>query len=82
MSRDEIESKLLDVFKRAFGREFAGIDHSVDSVEEWDSLSHIKLILLIEEEFDLMIDPDQLADLYTSFEEIVRFLTDQPGKTS
>ncbi len=79
MTRAEIETKLLEVFKQAFTRGFSGTNHSVHSVEDWDSLSHIRLILLIEQEFSLMIDPDQLADLYTSFENIVTFLESQSG---
>ena len=32
-------------------------------IEEWDSLGHIGLIVKIETEFDLIFDPEDLADL-------------------
>jgi acyl carrier protein len=74
MNRSSIEQRLRMVFERSFGRPFVGSDHSVQSVEEWDSLSHVKLVLNLEKEFDLIIDPDAMAELFDSFHRIQRFL--------
>ena len=46
---------------------------SQDSVQAWDSVAAITLINLIEEEFEIEMDFDQVADL-TSFAAIAEYL--------
>lgn len=46
---------------------------SVNNSPEWDSLTNIQLVSLLEEEFDLEINSVDLEDLY-SFEMILDFL--------
>jgi len=41
--------------------------------ERWDSLAHLSLVMAIEEEFDVELDPDTLVEL-DSFETAVRIL--------
>lgn len=43
------------------------------SVPKWDSLATITLLALIEEEFDLRLDPGELENL-VSYESILTFL--------
>ncbi len=43
-------------------------DHDVDSLEyrsiaNWDSIAHMSLVAAIEDEFDLMLDTDEVLDL-------------------
>ena len=40
-------------------------DLSSASVETWDSFRHLQLILAIESEFGVQIDPQQIPDLTT-----------------
>ena len=75
MEYRKVEESLRAVFKRVFRREFAGSDITVEDVEEWDSLSHIQLIIDIESEFDIAVDPDDIPMLYSSFSVIVDYLT-------
>lgn len=36
---------------------------SPDSIESWDSLNHMKLILALEEEFDIEFTDDQIINM-------------------
>jgi acyl carrier protein len=47
-----------------------GADASTDTVATWDSLNHMKLILTLEEEFDLAFDESQIEHM-TSLPKIV-----------
>lgn len=71
---DLIEKRLQQCFKRAFRRTIKSENIKVQDIEEWDSLSHIKLIMELEYEFNIDIDPDIIAELYSDFQTIVGFL--------
>lgn len=49
------------------------------SIESWDSLRHIQLILALESEFGVEFDPQDIADL-TSVSAIQRALLEQDAK--
>lgn len=71
----DLEKRILQVFKRVFHRDFSKVDKiSVREVEEWDSLSHVVLMIELETEFDIQIDPESIALLYSSFSVIHRYL--------
>ena len=55
MERKEIFSKLNDIFADVLDIENVELDDttSADDIEEWDSLSHIQLIVAIEKAFRL-----------------------------
>jgi acyl carrier protein len=36
---------------------------SSDNIEKWDSLSHIKLVMAIEAEFNVKLTPDDMMDM-------------------
>lgn len=40
-------------------------DSSSDTIETWDSMSHINLILAIESEFKVSLSPDEAMDMLT-----------------
>lgn len=72
---DNVEQRLETVFATVFPdlppREIKSA--SQDSVQAWDSVAAITLINLIEEEFEIEMDFDQVADL-TSFSAILEYL--------
>ena len=39
------------------------VDSSPESIEQWESMKHINLVLAIEEEFDIQFDDEQIAEL-------------------
>ena len=63
--------RLNSVFNRVFRREFSNHNIVVDEVEEWDSLSHIKLMMELESEFKVNIEAKHISDLYSSSETII-----------
>lgn len=44
-------------------RDKLSIDSSPESIEQWESMKHINLVLAIEEEFDVQFDDEQIAEL-------------------
>lgn len=72
-----IEERLNRVFKTVFDNESIEInpDLTADDVDEWDSLSHINLMIAIELEFGIEFDQSEIqnfanvGELMTSIEE-------------
>jgi acyl carrier protein len=59
------ESKLKQVIADVFGIEIEtiGEDTSVDTVQEWDSLKHLNLVLVLESEFDVSLSEEQTVQI-------------------
>lgn len=59
------EAKLKSVIATILEIDEAGIgqDTSMDTVESWDSIKHMDLILAIEEEFGVSVPDEEAADL-------------------
>lgn len=72
----ENAKKYDEIFMEAFevGEEELGPDFSMDSREEWDSIGHMNLISMIEEEFDITLDDEDILALisYESGKNILR----------
>jgi acyl carrier protein len=54
----EVVGSVLDVPPASIGE-----DTSTDTVDGWDSLAHMNLILAIEEELDVTLPDEEAADL-------------------
>lgn len=70
MSSDvSIENKLKTVFSDVFGIETEEIDSksSPDSIENWDSLKHVVLVVALEQEFGIKVEPENAMEMI-SFE--------------
>lgn len=59
------ESKLKQVMASVLGVPADSIDESTstDTVADWTSLAHLNLIVALEEEFDVMLPDDEVAEL-------------------
>jgi len=68
------DGQLRRVFQRVFRREFSGSNAAVADVPGWDSLTHIKLVMELEREFGISIEPDEIPPLYSDFETVRRFV--------
>ena len=70
-----IESKLIKLFQIIFKikdeKKIKNIE--VNSFPEWDSITHIKMILNIENEFDIEIPEEDIEILY-DFENIKNYI--------
>lgn len=75
-----IESKLLECMKTVFPtvseEKLPGA--TMENLGEWDSLSTVTIVALIEESFGIEIEPEDLVKL-TSFESIASFLQQEEG---
>jgi acyl carrier protein len=49
---------------------------SAETLSEWDSLKHLQLMLMLEEEFHVQVSPETMEQL-TSVEHIVSWLEEQ-----
>ena len=59
------EQKLKDVLAKTFNVDVNSIveDASPDTIENWDSLRHMNLVLALEEEFDVELTDDQVVEI-------------------
>lgn len=63
MDEQEIYAKLAPIFQDVFDDESI-VPHAemvADDVEEWDSLSHIRLILALEQAFDVRFTASEVG---------------------
>jgi len=64
-NRDEISARLSGVFRDVFDDESLRIydKMTADDLEEWDSLSHITLVLAVEREFGIKLKAAEVGGL-------------------
>ena len=55
-----VSSILYDVLK--IPKEELSIELSINSVEQWDSVAHLELMLYLEETYSLLIDEESILD--------------------
>ena len=73
-----LEQNIIALLSDLTGIELSDLDNkaSVETLEAWDSIAHINLILSIEDQYHITIDPELAADL-TSVEILTKFLAKQ-----
>lgn len=69
----QVVADVLDVDPAMIGPDF-----SMDTVEQWDSLRHMTLVLAIEEVFDISVPDEEAADI-TSWPLIRLVVAEQLG---
>lgn len=67
MDRGEVFSRLATVFEEVMDTEGVILSESTsgDEVEEWDSLSHVRLIVSVERAFNCKFTTAEIADFET-----------------
>ena len=70
------EQKLRVIFTESLGIEEARITDELayNSIPEWDSVAHMALVAEIEDQFDVMLDTDDVLDM-SSFAKAKEILT-------
>jgi|TARA_B100001964_G_C14116307_1_gene546268 acyl carrier protein len=60
-----MKERVREVAGKVFGVDTKSLDleSSPDSVEQWDSLNHMKLLLALEEEFNIQFTDQEIADM-------------------
>ena len=76
MSAENIDQRVGGVIADVFGLDpqEVGPETSIETVEAWDSLQHLTVVLALEEEFDIQLDDEQTvaAVSFPVMTEIVR----------
>ena len=59
----DIESRLKTLIAEAFSLDPNKVDENtgMDTVAEWDSLNQLRLVLLLEEEFSVALEPEEIV---------------------
>ena len=68
-----LDGQLAEVFSTVFGMDKIDDSTSITTLDEWDSLSHITLILALEEKFNVAFSLDEVIEII-SVAEIKRVL--------
>ena len=65
MSDNDVEARVRSVLAEVFGlkSEDVGPNTSTDTVEGWDSLHHLTVVLSLEEEFEIQFDDQETLSL-------------------
>ena len=68
-----MEEKVLEILKDLF--ELDSMDNTISqaSCEKWDSMGQLNLVVELESEFDVTLEPEEIAEM-TSFDKIIEIL--------
>jgi acyl carrier protein len=69
--RDELRA----VFTAAFGHEPPPGNFARTDLEEWDSLGHVKLVLQLETDLGIRVDPAEILALHVDFDTVAGYVT-------
>jgi acyl carrier protein len=67
---DLMKMKIISVLQKVFEIEQIDENTSQQDVEKWDSLGHLNLVVALEEEFDVLFEPEEIAEM-TSAQKII-----------
>jgi acyl carrier protein len=83
VTTDNVEGRVRTILAELFELDpnSIGPDTSTDTVEAWDSLQHLTVVLSVEEEFGIQLDEEQTIAMVTFplITEIVREATAATG---
>jgi acyl carrier protein len=65
MTKDEVRAKLKSIFETVLDVDDLDLrdDLSAGDVEEWDSLSHVRLIVTVERQFNIKFSNSEIEEL-------------------
>ncbi len=68
-----MEDKVLEILKNVFELENVDETCSQKTCEKWDSMNHLNLVVELETEFDVTLEPEEIGEM-KSYDEIVKIL--------
>lgn len=68
-----MEQRILNVLKNTFELESVDTTCSQESCEKWDSMGVLNLVVELETEFDVSLEPEEIGEM-KCFDDIVRIL--------
>ena len=58
-----IEPTLKNILSEVFSQNNICLDDSIDTIEEWDSMLHMELIIALEESYSIRVEPEDIVTL-------------------
>lgn len=71
-----MEEKVLEILKNLFELDTVDETCSQKSCEKWDSMGVLNLVVELESEFDVSLEPEEIGEM-KSFNDIVRILKEK-----
>lgn len=68
-----MEEKVLQILKNLFELETVDETCSQSTCEKWDSMGQLNLVVELESEFDVSLEPEEIGDM-RDFNDIVKIL--------
>ena len=68
-----MEERILEVLKNTFELETVDKTCSQENCEKWDSMGQLNLVVELETEFDVSLEPEEIGEM-KCFDDIVRIL--------
>lgn len=68
-----MEKKVLEILENVFELDGVNETCSQETCEKWDSMGQLNLVVELETEFDISLEPEEIAQL-KSFGDIIRIL--------
>ena len=68
-----MEEKVLEILKNLFELDTVDETCSQATCEKWDSMGQLNLVVELESEFDVTLEPEEIGEM-KSFDDIVRIL--------
>jgi acyl carrier protein len=69
-----MEERIIKIIKSTFDISEVADNISQKNCSKWDSMSHLNLIIALESEFDISIEPEEIAEMKT-LADIKRIIT-------
>ena len=63
-----MEERIIEIMKEVLGEENIDVNTTQESSENWTSLRHLNLVSELEDEFDVDIDPGEVAKMKSVIE--------------
>jgi acyl carrier protein len=76
------DADLRAVFATTFGCEPPPGNFTPHDLEEWDSLGHVKLVLQLESDLGIRVEPAEILTLHRDYDTVARYVTANRTETS
>ena len=68
-----LEDQVMEIMRSVFGIEEISTDISQKNCERWDSLRHLTMASELEDDFDIELEPEEIAEM-TDFSRVVSMI--------
>ncbi len=58
-----MKQRIIEIMKDVLEEQNIDINSTQDSLENWNSLRHLNLVSELEDEFDIELEPDEIAEM-------------------